>query len=154
MTVHRGIDKQSTGDRFIDHPSQWVFCEPALRFRISGKAGVEWTGISAPEGVPAWARNREMLWNMVDRRYEGRAARPGGATFTPELNFEQRKAQVPDFVQREFVGRGMVADIAMHEPDRGGDSEISTRTSATSISAVRAPASFPMFWETPRPGFP
>ncbi len=88
------------------------------------KGGVEWTGVMAPDDSPAWVRNREKLWNMVEAkeiRKDAQLAREIQLSLPHELNFEQRKALVRDFVQREFVGRGMVADIAMHQPDRGGD---------------------------------
>ena len=78
----------------------------------------------APEGAPTWVQDREKLWNMVERkeiRKDAQLAREVQLSLPHELNFEQRRALVRDFVQREFVARGMVADIAMHKPDRGGD---------------------------------
>jgi hypothetical protein len=54
-------------------------------------------------------------------RKDAQLAREVQLSLPHELNFEQRKALVCAFVQREFVGRGMIADIAMHKPDRGGD---------------------------------
>jgi ATP-dependent exoDNAse (exonuclease V) alpha subunit len=88
------------------------------------KGGVEWTGIEAPEGAPAWVHDREKLWNMVEQkevRKDAQLAREVQLSLPHELNFQQRRDLVRDFAQREFVGRGMVADIAMHKPDRGGD---------------------------------
>lgn len=88
------------------------------------KEGVEWTGIMAPDGVPAWVQDREKLWNMAEQkevRRDAQLAREVQLSLPHELNFQQRRALVQDFVKREFVGRGMVADIAMHEPDRRGD---------------------------------
>ena len=38
-----------------------------------------------------------------------------------EITAEQRLDLVRGFVAREFVARGMIADIAMHRPDRRGD---------------------------------
>lgn len=90
----------------------------------SRKTGVEWTEIMAPENAPAWAQDREKLWNMVERkeiRVDSQLAREVQLSLPHELNFEQRQGLVRDFVQREFVRRGMTADIAMHKPDRGGD---------------------------------
>lgn len=88
------------------------------------KVGVEWTGIMAPENAPAWVHDREKLWNMVEQkeiRKDAQLAREVQLSLPHELNFEQRRALVREFVQREFVRRGMIADIAMHKPDRGGD---------------------------------
>jgi len=88
------------------------------------KGGVEWTEIMAPQNAPAWTQNREKLWNMVEKkesRVDSQLAREVQLSLPHELNFEQRRNLVRDFVNREFVGRGMIADIAMHKPDRGGD---------------------------------
>jgi ATP-dependent exoDNAse (exonuclease V) alpha subunit len=88
------------------------------------KTGVEWTGIMAPDDAPAWVQDREKLWNMVEQkeiRKDAQLAREVQLSLPHELNFEQRQGLVRDFVQREFVRRGMTADIAMHKPDRGGD---------------------------------
>jgi len=88
------------------------------------KGGVEWTGIAAPENAPAWTQDRSKLWNAVEAaetRKNSQVAREIQLSLPHELNFEQRKALVRDFVQKEFVGRGMTADIAMHKPERRGD---------------------------------
>lgn len=88
------------------------------------KEGVEWTGIMAPEGAPVWVQNREKLWNMVEQKENRRDAqlvREVQLSLPHELNFQQRRALVQEFVRKEFVARGMVADIAMHAPDRRGD---------------------------------
>ena len=88
------------------------------------KGGVEWTGIEAPDGAPAWTQDREQLWNKVEAaetRKNSQVAREIQVSLPHELSFEQRKALVTEFVQKEFVARGMVADIAMHKPDSRGD---------------------------------
>lgn len=88
------------------------------------KGGVEWTGVLAPENAAPWALDREKLWNRVEQeevRKDAQLAREIQLSLPHELNFEQRKALVCEFVERELVQRGMVADIAMHRPDRGGD---------------------------------
>ena len=88
------------------------------------KGGIEWTGIRAPENAPAWAQDREKLWNAVEAaetRKNSQVAREIQLSLPHELNFEQRKALVCAFVEQELVGRGMTADIAMHKPERRGD---------------------------------
>lgn len=88
------------------------------------KGGVEWTGTMAPDGAPGWVHDREKLWNTVEQkevRKDAQLAREVQLSLPHELNFHQRQTLICDFVQREFVGRGMVADIAMHKPDRVGD---------------------------------
>lgn len=88
------------------------------------KGGVEDAWISAPEAAPEWASDRAQLWNNVEaseRRKDAQVARELQLSLPHELTFEQRKALVADFVNTELVARGMVVDIAMHSPSRGGD---------------------------------
>jgi hypothetical protein len=88
------------------------------------REGVLHAEILAPEGAPAWARDRAKLWNAVEqaeRRRDAQLSRQLILALPHELTDAQRKELVRDFVQREFVNRGMVADIALHAPDREGD---------------------------------
>jgi hypothetical protein len=90
----------------------------------SRKPGVEWTGIAAPDGSPDWTQDRAKFWNAVEaveNRKNSQVAREIILSLPHELNFEQRKALVVAFVEKEFISCGMVADIAMHEPDGRGD---------------------------------
>ena len=83
--------------------------------------GVEGTEIHAPEGAPEWAREREQLWNAVEaaeRRKDAQVAREVEVALPVELPKEQQRDLARQFIQREFVERGMVADVAYH--DGGG----------------------------------
>ena len=86
--------------------------------------GVLHAEILAPEGAPAWACDRAKLWNTVEqaeRRRDAQLSRQLILALPHELSDAQRQELVRDFVQREFVNRGMVADLAIHAPDRAGD---------------------------------
>lgn len=86
--------------------------------------GVLHAEILAPEGAPAWACDRAKLWNTVEqaeRRRDAQLSRQLILALPHELTDAQRQELVRDFVQREFVSRGMVADLAIHAPDREGD---------------------------------
>ncbi len=88
------------------------------------REGVLHAEILAPEGAPAWARDRAKLWNAVEqaeRRRDAQLSRQLILALPHELTDAQRQELVRDFVQREFVNRGMVADFAIHAPDREGD---------------------------------
>ena len=85
------------------------------------RGGVERTEIQAPEGVPEWARDREQLWNAVEaaeRRKDAQVAREVEVALPVELPKEQQRELARGFIQRQFVERGMVADVAYH--DGGG----------------------------------
>ena len=73
--------------------------------------------IEAPEGAPAWARDREELWNRVEekeRRKDSQLAREFDLALPVELSRERQTELVRGYVREQFVGRGMVADVAMH----------------------------------------
>jgi hypothetical protein len=83
------------------------------------------TGIFAPEGAPEWARDREQLWNRAEaaerQKVNGQPARNLIVAFPQELDQREREWLLKDFAREEFARRGMIADVAMHEPDKHGD---------------------------------
>ena len=96
----------------------------AMEFDFAGKTGIEHTEILAPDGAPAAFKTREGLWNAAEkseRRKDAVPAREILLALPHELDFEQRRALVRDFVAKHVVARGMIADIAMHQPGKEGD---------------------------------
>jgi ATP-dependent exoDNAse (exonuclease V) alpha subunit len=93
-------------------------------FDYSRKRGVLHAEIVAPEGTPEWMHDRSQLWNAVEkveRRKDSQLARDLVLALPHELTHAQRVELVKSFVRSEFVDEGMIADIAVHAPDRGGD---------------------------------
>ena len=89
------------------------------------KQGVLHSEIIAPEGTPEWMSDRTQLWNAVEKaekRKDSQLARDVLVSLPHELTHEQRIDLVQEFVKAEFVSQGMIADIAIHAPDRQGDS--------------------------------
>jgi hypothetical protein len=87
------------------------------------KERIEFTGIFAPAGSPGWVKDREKLWNAVERiehRKNSSLAREVEVALPCELTPIQRLWLVQDFV-RTLVRRGLVVDVAIHGPDRGAD---------------------------------
>lgn len=88
------------------------------------RKGVVHTEILAPDHAPDWMQDRSKLWNAVEqaeRRKDAQLAREFQLNLPHELDDKTRLAITREFIQRECVDRGMVADIAVHEPDEGGD---------------------------------
>jgi len=90
--------------------------------------GLEFSGIFAPEHAPEWMKDREKLWNAVElqedgttRRATAQLARNIELNLPHELNADQRRQLVRDFVREQFLRQGMVADVAIHAPDRHSD---------------------------------
>ena len=81
------------------------------------KRGVEHTEILTPHGAPEWTRNRERLWNEVERaerRKDAQLARELEIALPIELTNAQQVALMRDFAQRAFIWKGMVTDFALH----------------------------------------
>lgn len=79
------------------------------------------TEILAPQNVtlPPWVFDRQTLWNMVERsekRKDAQVAREVELTLPRELSHEQQIALVRSFARDQFVAKGMMADISVHEP--------------------------------------
>jgi Ti-type conjugative transfer relaxase TraA len=81
------------------------------------KSGVEYSEIFAPKGAPAWVFDRATLWNAVEsaeRRKDAQVAREIEVGLPIELKDKEQVALLRDFVNREFVAKGMIADIGVH----------------------------------------
>lgn len=81
------------------------------------RGGVDGAEIHAPDDAPAWALDRSQLWNEVEaaeRRKDAQVAREVVVALPVELNQQQRRTLVREFVRDEFTARGMVADVAFH----------------------------------------
>ena len=76
--------------------------------------------ILLPKDAPSWMAERSVLWNTVEKnekRKDAQLAREVEISLPSEFTEAQNWDLILSFVQREFVDRGMIADVAMH---RGG----------------------------------
>jgi len=92
---------------------------------FSNKAGVVHSEVMLPDGAPEAWRDREKLWNDVEAaeiRKDAQLAREIEFAIPRELDQAEGIALARDFVQREFVDRGMVADLNVHW-DVGADGQ-------------------------------
>jgi len=88
-----------------------------LTMDYSNKQGVEHTEILAPENSPEWIKDRARLWNEVEKsetRKNSRLAREVRVALPVECTREQQTDIIRDYVQEQFVDKGMVADLAIH----------------------------------------
>lgn len=88
------------------------------------------SGIYTPAKAPAWARDRGQLWNAAERAEDehnrtraksAQTARHIELALPHELDLEQNRRLVQDFVRDNFTRKGFVCDVNIHAPDRGGD---------------------------------
>ena len=84
---------------------------------FTNKAGVIHSEIMLPDGSPERLNDRTTLWNEVEageKRDDAQLAREVEFSIPREMNEKQGIALARDFVQKQFVDRGMVADLNVH----------------------------------------
>jgi hypothetical protein len=88
------------------------------------------SGIFAPKNAPDWVFDRERLWNAAERAEDdhnktraqsARTAQRLEIALPHELDPEQNRRLVQDFVRDNFTRKGFVCDVAIHGPDKDGD---------------------------------
>lgn len=88
-------------------------------FDYRRRRGVVHAEILLPEGAAPWLADREKLWNHVhqsERRQDAQLARECNLALPHELSAAERLDLAREFVKAHFTSRGMVADLAIHEP--------------------------------------
>jgi len=101
-----------SGERLTDHARN-------RDYDYSQRKGVVHSEILTPPGSAPWLADRTTLWNTVEqmeKRKDAQLAREFNMALPHELSHEDRVELVRDFVETHFVRRGMVADIALHDP--------------------------------------
>ncbi len=84
---------------------------------FTNKSGVVHSEVLLPENAPEEWRDRERLWNDVEafeKRKDAQLSREVEFAIPREMNQQQGIELARDFVQREFVDQGMVADLNVH----------------------------------------
>ena len=80
--------------------------------------------ILAPTSAPDWVHDRHQLWNAVEcaeHRKDAQVAREIQVSLPHELSLDDNRTLLHSFVQKQFIERGMVADVAIHAAHRGSD---------------------------------
>jgi len=86
-------------------------------YDYTNKNDVVHTEILLPKEAPEWMADREKLWNAVEaneKRKDAQLAREFNFALPRELSIEQNTALAREFVIKEFVNEGMVADLCIH----------------------------------------
>ena len=90
------------------------------------KGGVSYTEILLPDNAPDWATNRAELWNAAEQsetRKNSTVAREFEIALPSELSEKERQRLAVDFAKEIVERHKVAADIAIHEPIRGGDNK-------------------------------
>ena len=87
----------------------------------SRKKGVVTTKIYAPDYVPEMLHDRQTLWTEVEfneNRKDAQLAYSFDIALQNELTMEENIELLDIFVREEMVSRGMIVDVAIHDPDK------------------------------------
>ena len=90
----------------------------------TAKRGVEHSELVVPERAKEWATDREAVWNAMEEHSARRnaiIAREWRIGLPHELDAEQRRELAVEHGRMLSERYGVVADVAIHEPDCNGD---------------------------------
>lgn len=90
------------------------------------KGGVVYTEILLPPHSPREYADRQTLWNAVEAAERGKNAQLAYSfdiALQNEFTLEENITLARRFLLDNFVSRGMIADVAVHQPDREGGIE-------------------------------
>ena len=82
------------------------------------KKGLLHSEIFLPENVPIALKDRTTLWNSIElneKASNAQLARNFIIALPKELSFEENKKLITEFIQKNFVSKGMIADLAIHD---------------------------------------
>ena len=86
-------------------------------FDYTKKRGVDHKEILAPDHAPVWVQDRGQLWNEVEKsekRINSQLSRELNIAIPKELSKDQQIELIRNFAKEQFVAKGMIADLAMH----------------------------------------
>jgi ATP-dependent exoDNAse (exonuclease V) alpha subunit len=88
------------------------------------KGGVLHRELVLPQDAPAWARQRERLWNAAEQsetRKNSTVAREFEIALPSELKAAERARLAVDFARAIAMKHRCAVDVSVHRPGRGGD---------------------------------
>ena len=96
--------------------------ETGRNYNSRKKKEVVFRHIFLPEYAPEEYKNRELLWNAVqkvERRSDARLARVIDVALPKEFSRELQIQILNKYVREQFVSKGMCADVAIHDKQDG-----------------------------------
>ena len=110
------------------------------------KGGVICSEIFLPPQAPAEYQDRATLWNAVERAERGKKAQLAYSfdiALQNELSLDENIALARRFVSEQLVSRGMIADFAIHQPDKEDGGNPKRVHTAPRLSRASASSTYP-----------
>ena len=128
---HVGQVKRSAGQSVIESAAyragERLYSERYGKYSdYTRKGGVVYTEILLPSHAPREYADRQTLWNAVEAAERGKNAQLAYSfdiALQNEFTLEENIALARRFLLDNFVSRGMIADFAVHRPDKAGGIE-------------------------------
>jgi hypothetical protein len=105
--------------------------------------------ILRPDNSPEWTAKTSSLWNTVEqaeKRKDAQLAREFILAVPKELNAKQQFELAAGWAQKELVGKGMVAEVSLHNPTSGKNPHVHILTTMRTIDGEHFSAKKPREW--------
>lgn len=128
---HVGQVKRSAGQSAIESAAyragERLYSERYGEFSdYTRKGGVMYTEILLPPHAPREYADRQTLWNAVENAEHNKNAQLAYSfdiALQNEFSLDENIQLARQFLLDNFVSRGMIADFAVHQPDKSGGIE-------------------------------
>lgn len=120
--ISRGQGRSAVGAAAYRSGSKLTNEYDGLTHDYRNKGGVVYSEIMLCENAPERYQDRATLWNEVEQIEKGskaQLAREYEVALPRELDREEQIQLVRDFVQEQFVKKGMCADFSIHDKEDG-----------------------------------
>ncbi len=117
QVITRGTGRSAVAAAAYRSRSAIADKKQGLTFDYTKKRDLAHSEVCLPKGAPEKFRDRNYLWNEVERmevRKDAQLAREINVALPKELNLEQQINLVEEFVAKEFTSQGMIADVNIH----------------------------------------
>ena len=133
-TIHFSISMISRGkSKSAVASAAYISCEKltnewdGVTHDYHNKKGLLHAEIFLPENVPKEFQDRSFLWNSVElneKASNAQLARNFIIALPKELSVEENKNLITDFIQENFVSKGMIVDLDIHDESDEGNKNI------------------------------
>jgi len=123
-TLSRGRGQSATAAAAYRRGSQIVDRTTGELHDYTRKQGVEYAEVVLPDGAPDWASDPEALWcaaEGAETRRNATIAREYRVALPAELDADERRELALEYARHLVDSHGCAADVAIHQPDQGGD---------------------------------